>query len=66
MSRSIHLSAVNEALPFYDRRIRVIRDLAIGQENEIAPLLTPDRGLSAEGFFRFQACDDKECFPPGR
>lgn len=63
-SRSMPLPAINETLPIYDRHIRLFRDLAIGQENEIAPSLTPDRNLSAEGSFRFQACDDKECLPP--
>jgi peroxiredoxin len=62
--RSLRLPGVIESLPVYDRRIRLVRDVAVGQANEIAASLTPDRNLSVEGSFRFQACDEKECFPP--
>jgi hypothetical protein len=44
--------------------VRLSRDLTIGQQAEFGPLLGPERMLTVEGSFRYQACDEKECFPP--
>ena len=30
----------------------------------MAPLMGTDRKLTVQGTFRYQACDDKECYPP--
>lgn len=62
--RSMKLPAIGETVPSYDRHIRLVRDVVIGQENEIAPVLTPGRSVALEGAFRYQACDEKECFLP--
>ena len=46
-------------MPVYEGRVRIIRDVTIGQPPELAPLLAPDRSVSIEGAFRYQACDDE-------
>jgi hypothetical protein len=63
-SRVLHLKALGEKLPVYEKRFRVTRDAVIGQDNEIRPLLDPERALTVSGSFRYQACDDKVCYPP--
>jgi hypothetical protein len=63
-SRMLNLPAIHETVPVYNRHIRIVRDVVIGQEAEIAPVLGPDRTLNIEGTFRYQACDDKECYIP--
>lgn len=63
-SRMLSLPAMNETVPVYDGHFRLIREIAIGQEAEIASALSPDRILTLEGSLRYQACDDKECFLP--
>ena len=63
-SKKLNLTAIHETVPVYQGRIRLIRDVTIGQPPELAPFLAADRSVSIEGAFRYQACDDKECYPP--
>jgi peroxiredoxin len=63
-SRQLNLPAIKETVPVYNSHIRIVRDLAIGLDPELAPVLSADRTLTVEGSFRYQACDDKECFLP--
>ncbi len=59
-----HLPAIDETVPVYDSHIRLTRDIIVGQDREIATALQPDRTLKIAGTFRYQACDDKECYTP--
>jgi hypothetical protein len=63
-SENLHLPAVQETLPVYSGTIRLTRDLTIGQGREIRPFLSAEGKLTVEGSFRYQACDDKFCYPP--
>jgi hypothetical protein len=63
-SKKLNLPAIHETVPVYQGHVRIIRDLTIGQQPELAPFLGPDRNLAVEGAFRYQACDEKECYPP--
>lgn len=63
-SRKMNLPVIHETVPVYTGRIRLQRDLTIGQGKDLNPLLGPERRIAVEGVFRYQACDDKECYPP--
>ena len=63
-SHMLNLPVIKEIVPVYDQNFRITRDIVIGQENEIAPLIGPDRTLTVEATFKYQACDDKECYLP--
>jgi hypothetical protein len=63
-SRKLNLPVIHETVPVYEGHVRIIRDLTIGQQPEVAPLLDADRKLGVAGTFRYQACDEKECYPP--
>lgn len=63
-SHMLNLPAIKETVPVYSSRLRMVRDIVIGQEAEIAPVLGPDRTMTIEGSFRYQACDDRECYLP--
>ena len=63
-SRMLHLKVIQETVPVYEGHVRLLRDLTIGQQPALTPLLGPGRTLTVEGTFRFQACDAKECYPP--
>ena len=63
-SRKLNLPAIHETVPVYKSHLRLIRDVTIGQQAEFGPLLDAEKKLTIEGAFRYQACDDKECFPP--
>jgi len=62
-SQDLHLPAINETVPVYEGSFVITRDLVIGQDKEIKPLLQ-NGALRVEGAFRYQACDDKMCFTP--
>ncbi len=63
-SHKVHLPVINETVPVYDRHIRITRDIIVGQAAEVGPGLAADRTLTVDGSFRYQACDDRECFVP--
>jgi hypothetical protein len=61
---NLHLPAVQETLPVYSGTFRLTRDMTIGQGREIRSFLSAEGELTVEGSFRYQACDDKFCYPP--
>ena len=63
-SRMLNLPVINETVPVFDTPVRIVRDVIIGQESELAGAMNPSRELTIEGTFRYQACDDKECYIP--
>lgn len=62
-SRTLHLPAINESVPVYEGSFRVMRDVMIGQQNELGETLA-DGKLTIRGTLRYQACDDKVCYLP--
>ncbi len=63
-SETLHLDAINETVPVYRNRVRIEREVTFGQENDLKPLIDSDGDLVLKGSFRYQACDDRECFLP--
>lgn len=63
-ARMLQLPAIKETVPVFDGHFQMTRDIAIGKEADLAPALSPDRTLTVEGSFRYQACDDKQCYLP--
>ena len=63
-SELLHLPAIDEIVPVYEGRFRVVRDLKIGSRNQIQPLVSEDGTITVEGTFHYQACDDKVCYLP--
>jgi hypothetical protein len=59
-SHMLNLPAINETVPVYSDHIKLVRDVAIAAN----PELGPDRMLTVEGSFAYQACDDKLCYFP--
>ena len=62
--KMLHLHAINETVPVYEGKFRLTRDMTIGQKKDLSPLMAADRRIAVQGTFRYQACDDKECFRP--
>ena len=60
----LHLPAIGETVPVYQGSVRFLRDVMIGQPNEIGHLLDEDGKLLIRGALRYQACDDKVCYLP--
>jgi hypothetical protein len=63
-ARMLNLPAIKATVPVFDGHFQMTREIAIGQEANLAPALSSDRTLTVEGSFRYQACDDKQCYLP--
>jgi hypothetical protein len=55
-SKLLRLEAIDETVPVYDGRFRLIRDVTIGK--------IPPGPLVIEGSLKYQACDDQVCYVP--
>jgi AhpC/TSA family/Disulphide bond corrector protein DsbC len=53
----LNLPAIGETVPVYKDQLRLTRDLILAQTADPNELIV-------EGTFRYQACDDKECYSP--
>ncbi len=56
-----YLPAIQETVPVYAGKIRLMRDLSLGMVQELGQ---EEGGIGLEGAFRYQACDEKVCYPP--
>ena len=53
----LEFKAIHETLPVYSGQFRVLRDITIAKG------VQPGE-FTVEGKFRYQACDDRQCFIP--
>jgi alkyl hydroperoxide reductase subunit AhpC len=63
-SQMMHLKVIGETVPVYRNRIRINREITFGPEVALKQLLSPAGDLILKGSFRYQACDDRECYIP--
>jgi hypothetical protein len=56
-SKMLRLAAIDETVPVFTGKFRVVREVTIGKN------VKPGE-LAIEGTFRYQACDDEKCFIP--
>jgi len=63
-STMLHLDAINETVPVYRDRFRIVREITFGPEGDLKPLANAAGEVLLKGSFRYQACDDRECFLP--
>jgi hypothetical protein len=61
VARTLRLEAIKETVPVYEGSLAARRDLTFSQQKE---LLAAGADLKIKGSFRYQACDDKECYIP--
>lgn len=62
-SRTLYLKAIREKVPVFERTFRVLRDIKVRQGKELAAAALEGR-IRVSGSFRYQACDDRVCYPP--
>jgi hypothetical protein len=63
-AKTMRLEAIHETVPVYEGQFRLMETITLEGPKELEPLLDARRNLTIEGEFRYQACDDKECFVP--
>jgi DsbC/DsbD-like thiol-disulfide interchange protein len=63
-SEMLHLKAIQETVPVYRNRIRLVRDLTLGSDADVRAALNPSHDLVVAGTLRYQACDERICYLP--
>jgi hypothetical protein len=63
-SQKLHLKAIDETVPVYKGHFRLTRDITIGPDAKLRPLLDSSGKFTVEGMLRYQACDDRVCYVP--
>jgi len=63
-SKKLHLAAIDETVPVYQGSFRLTRDITIGMDSKVRPLLDSSGKIVVEGTLRYQACDDHMCYIP--
>jgi hypothetical protein len=63
-SEMLRLEAIGETVPVYRGHIRIRREITFGQEAVLKKLVSPNGEVTVKGTFRYQACDDRECYVP--
>lgn len=63
-SHMLEMPAIDEVVPVYEGELRLLRDVHIGQPDEVASLLDAQSRFTLRGRLRYQACDDKVCYLP--
>ena len=60
----LRLPAIGETVPAYEGSFRLVRDVQLGQPDDLETALSDDGYLTFKGSLRLQACDDKVCYVP--
>ncbi len=63
-AKMLRLEAIGETAPVYEGAFRLVRDVTIARDAAVRPLLDAEGKLTIEGALKYQACDDKICYPP--
>jgi hypothetical protein len=63
-SRQKHLKAIRETVPVYEGKLRIRREVTLGNQRTLKPLLSPAGELTLESELFYQACDAKVCYVP--
>ncbi len=63
-SKMLRLEAIEETVPVYEGRFRLLATVTLSGQQQLEPLLNAQREIAIAGEFRYQACDDRQCFVP--
>src|SRR5579871_4376030 len=63
-AKMVRLKAIKAKAPVFEGTFRLVREVTIARDAVVKPLLDADGNLKIEGGLRYQACDEKVCYPP--
>ena len=63
-SRMLRLEAIGETAPVFEGAFRLVREVTVARDAAVRPLLDAEGKLTIEGGLKYQACDDRVCYPP--
>ena len=55
---------INEVVPVYENTFRITQDVVMASSTALQSVLKGDKTIRIRGGMRYQACDDKVCYPP--
>jgi hypothetical protein len=64
VAKMLRLEAIGETAPVFEGAFRLLRDVTVARDATVRPLLDVEGRLTMEGALKYQACDDKLCYPP--
>ncbi len=63
-SRMLHLKAIGETVPVYEKKLRLVREFTVPSDELLRTATSSDGRIVLEGIFRYQACDATTCYNP--
>jgi DsbC/DsbD-like thiol-disulfide interchange protein len=63
-SKTLHLKAIDETVPVYEKRICLVREFTVPSDELLRTATSQDGRIALEGIFRYQACDATTCYNP--
>jgi AhpC/TSA family/Disulphide bond corrector protein DsbC len=60
----LRLKPIKATAPVYQGAFRLVRDVTVARDAALRPLLDAEGNLTIEGALKYQACDDRTCYPP--
>ena len=64
VSETLYLPAIQETVPVYQGKFRVMQDVTMAGIGVLGPIFTGSGEMKIRGRLRYQACDDKICYLP--
>lgn len=63
-SRILYLKAIDEKVPVFEGKIRLLRDVTLAHSKVLTQAAGSSKQFTIEGTLRYQACSDRLCYPP--
>ena len=63
-SKALHLKAIGETVPVYEKRIRLVREFTVPSDELLRTATSQDGRIALEGILHYQACDATTCYNP--
>ena len=60
----LFLPVINERVPVFQGRFRIVEDVTISTDEPFMKSARQGKAISIRGQLKYQACDDKVCYPP--
>lgn len=63
--KTLYLDAIKERVPVFEGKFRIVQDVKVaGSMDLIKSLGDTGKAVQVTGTFKYQACDEKVCYPP--
>ena len=63
-ARTLHLKAIDETVPVYEKRLRLLRDFTVPSDKLLREATSAQGIMTLDGVFGYQACDARTCYNP--